>query len=277
MVDLFVTQINELLPEPQASLVVGMLFGIKTSMPTHFYDALITTGTIHMIALSGMNVSIIVSLLFEVLGRYFEKWTRIGVTLFGLVGFVFLVGAGPTIVRASIMGSLGILGIVIGRKSIPLLSLFIASLVMVIFDYKVLTDISFQLSCLATLGIILFAHKAEVVMNTQPVPQKPAKPIYSILEVIKSDLRVTLAAQVFTLSLLLWYFGRISLISPLANIAVGWLVAPIMYLGMVVIILSFVFKPLAYILAFILWVPLTIFITLITLFSKVPFASINVH
>jgi competence protein ComEC len=276
-IDLLSSQINELLPEPQASLVLGMLFGIRASMPEDFYEALITTGTIHMIALSGMNVSIIVWLLFEGLGRYFGKWTRIMVTLGGIVGFVLLVGAGPTIVRASIMGTLGVLAALVGRKSIPLLSLVIASIVMIAFDTEVLGDISFQLSFLATFGIILFAKKREHSMALQPgVNTSTAKPHYFV-ELLKSDLRVTLAAQVFTLPLIFWYFGRISLISPIANIAVGWLVAPIMYLVMATIVMSIAFKPLGYLLSFVLWVPVTIFIWVINLLSKMPFASVSME
>lgn len=273
MVDLFASRINELLPEPQASLVVGMLFGTKASMPPDFYESLIVTGTVHMIALSGMNVSIIVALLFEGLGKYFGKWTRIWITLGGILGFVLLVGAGPTIVRASIMGSLAVVAALLGRKSIPLLSLVIASIIMIAFDTQVVTDISFQLSFLATLGIILFAKKQ---VNESLLPEKTTtrKQNY-IVDVLKSDLRVTLAAQIFTLPVIFWYFGRISLISPLANIAVGWLVAPIMYLGMVTIVFSFVFKPVAILLSFLLWAPVTIFIMVVSLLSKVPFASIG--
>src|SRR3989344_3679811 len=273
MVDLFSSRINELLPEPQASLVVGMLFGTKASMPGDFYESLIATGTIHMIALSGMNVSIIVALLFEGLGKYFGKWTRIGITLGGIVGFVLLVGAGPTIVRASIMGSLAVVAALVGRKSIPLLSLVIASIIMIAFDSQVVSDISFQLSFLATLGIILFAKKPTIDPVVAFEKALPHKQNY-IVDVLKSELRVTLAAQVFTLPLIFLYFGRISLISPLANVAVGWLVAPIMYLGIVTILLSIIFRPLGYVFSFILWIPVTIFIWVITLLSKVPFARI---
>ena len=276
MVDLFSSRINELLPEPQASLVVGMLFGTKASMPGDFYESLIATGTIHMIALSGMNVSIIVALLFEGLGKYFGKWTRIGITLGGIVGFVLLVGAGPTIVRASIMGSLAVVAALVGRKSIPLLSLVIASIIMIAFDSQVVSDISFQLSFLATLGIILFAKKPTIDPVVAFEKALPHKQNY-IVDVLKSDLRVTLAAQVFTLPLIFLYFGRISLISPLANVAVGWLVAPIMYLGIVTILLSIIFRPLGYVFSFILWIPVTIFIWVITLLSKVPFASISLE
>lgn len=272
-VDIFTVRINELLPEPQASLVAGMLFGIRSSMPKDFYDALIATGTIHMIALSGMNVSIIVSLLFEGLGKYFGKWPRIAITLFGILGFVFLVGAGPTIVRASIMGSLTVLAAIVGRKSIPLLSLFIASIIMILFDREVITDISFQLSFLATLGIILFTNKH--IVESEVVSENTQKKPNYILNILQTDLKVTLAAQLFTLPLVFWYFGRISLISPLANIAVGWLVPFIMYLGIATILVSFIFKPLGYLLAFILWVPVTIFIWVINLLAKVPFASVS--
>jgi competence protein ComEC len=274
--DIFASRLNELLPEPHASLAVGMLFGIRSSMPRNFYDALIATGTVHMIALSGMNVSILVRLLFEGVGRYFSKWIRLIITFCGIIFFVILVGGGPTIIRASIMGSLTILAAMIGRKAIPIISLTIASIIMTLFNPQVLTDISFQLSFFATLGIILFASE-KYTINEPIHAQRNDSFLFYTTRALKTDLKVTLSAQVFTLPIIFWYFERISLIAPLANVAVGWLVGPIMYLSIIIIAASFIFKPIAYLLCLLLWVPLTIFIHLVTLLSKVPVASISLQ
>lgn len=286
---LLVERLNQLLPEPQASLLSGMLFGIKTTMPPDFYQALIITGTVHMIALSGMNISIVIRLLFDWTSMALGKKGSVMVTIFGIFGFVALVGPSPTIIRAAIMGSLTILATYLGRKNIPLYGLMVATIIMVLFDYSVISNISFQLSFLATLGIILVGgqsqentkiQQAPVLAKTPSnIPPIPPKKTFSLLKYIwasiKTDLRVTLAAQLFTLPIIWMNFHRISLISPAANIAVGWLVPFIMYGGLLMVVVSLVFEPISYLISLIVWVPLTIFITVITWLSKVPIASLE--
>ncbi len=291
--------INSLLPEPQASLLVGMLFGVKTFMPNQFYDDLIITGTLHVIALSGMNISIIIRLLFDFFGRMLGKVAGVLLTLLGIGGFVWVVGPSPTIVRASLMGSLTVLAILTGRRNIPLLALGLSAVAMILFDWSLWKNISFQLSFLATLGIILFTGKRVLSMSNfeHSIASKPVEgvseqlPEYmkishghsnllnrmtsSFVLLVKEDLRITLSAQVFTLPVILYHFHRISLISPIANVATGWLVPPIMYIGFLMLLLAPLFRPLGYIVALVVWVPLTIFIWVVELMAKLPGASIS--
>ncbi|MBI4130002.1 ComEC/Rec2 family competence protein [Candidatus Roizmanbacteria bacterium] len=279
MVDIITFHINALLPEPHASLLAGMLFGVHRSMPDEFYQSLIITGTLHVIALSGMNVSIIIRLLFDFLGNVLGKrWGVVG-TLLGIGGFVWLVGPSPTIIRASIMGSLTICAVVVGRKSIPLLALGVSAVLMILFDLSLWKNISFQLSFLATLGIILFANKSWKLSKENLPQEKSSKPTKtigsSLLSLLTSDLKVSLSAQVFTIPVILYQFHRISLISPIANVATGWLVGPIMYGGFLMIVLSLIFRPFGYLAGLIVWVPLTLFIWLVELLAKVPAASIS--
>ncbi len=271
-------KINELLPEPHASLLLGMIFGIRTTMPPDFYEALLTTGTIHMIALSGMNISIIIRLLFDSASPLLGKHGSVAVTLLGIALFLYIVGLGPTIVRAAIMGSLTIVASYLGRKSLPLYFLGAAGFIMVCINPAVVGDISFQLSFLATLGIILFGGSASSHVATKH-PEFPSNLTIAVITwlwaVVRADLRITLSAQLFTVPVILFNFHRISLISPLANVMVGWLVPFIMYGGLLLVFCSYVFKPLALLLSWVLWVPLTVFITVITWLSRVPIASIE--
>ena len=252
-----------------------MLFGVKRDIPDDFYSALVTTGTLHVIALSGMNISIIVRLLFESTSSFFNKRLAGSITFSGIIAFVLLVGFSASIVRASIMGCIGVLAVIIGRKDIPLISLFLTTLIMILLDPLVISSISFQLSIFATLGILLFAG------NKLPVHKKKTNTIVNNLLVmkfisfLKDDLRVTLSAQVFTLPLILFYFQRVSLISPLTNVAVGWLVAPITYLGFLTVFFSLVWLPLGRMAAVITWVPLNLFIWFVELTSSIPYASLE--
>ena len=169
---------------------------------------------------------------------------------------------------------------------------------MILISPVVITSISFQLSVFATLGIILFAsdqnkknkdreNKGIGQNNTALSLGAKSKPdtVYSrmiglfkecskvILSVFKENFAVTIAAQVFTVPLILFHFHRVSLIGPVANAVVGWLIAPITYLGFIVVFAGLVFEPLGRVMGFLVYVPLTIFIQLVYFFSSIPFAS----
>lgn len=265
-----VSVINQNLPEPQASLLAGMLFGVRRQMPSEFYEALVATGTLHVIALSGMNISIIIRLLFDFSAAVFGKLFGTLFTIFGIIGFVLFVGASPTIVRASLMGSLSILAVYFGRRDIPLLSLFLTAVAMLLIKPSIISNLSFQLSFLSTLGIILFAR--EKYVEGKKVKHGNSL-LSSIKKALKIDFKVTLSAQLFTLPVIFYNFHRVSLISPFANITTGWLVAPITYLGFLAVLLSLIWNKLGYLAFLIVWAPLTVFVIFVRLFSQVPFAS----
>lgn len=262
----FLSIINSLLPEPQASLLGGILFGVKATMPKDLYNALVVTGTLHIIALSGMNVSILVNLIAKITSFLGKKASSI-VTICLIVIFTLFVGASPSIVRAAIMGSVSLLATCFGRLNWGLLSLFLAAGTMLLFKLDLIKDLSFQLSFLATFGIILANRKRECQVSKSPSKQ--------LLSAIRQNFRLTLSAQIFTLPVILINFQRISLISPIVNLMIEWVVQPIMIVGFVVAILGWIWQPLGIIPAWIVWVPLTYFIKVVELFSKVPGASVQ--
>jgi competence protein ComEC len=262
----FLPVINRLLPEPHASLLNGILFGVKASMPTEFYQALITAGVLHIIALSGMNISILVNLLARMILRLGRK-RSILLTMASIWGFVWFVGFSPSIVRAAGMGCVSLLAVYLGRQHYGLLSLILISMIMLLFDWNLLKSISFQLSFLATLGIILAGGKTQC-QNTDGVKQ-------SLVSAVHENLRLTLSAQLFTLPVILFNFRRLSLIAPLANILTEWIMQPVMVLGFVTAISGLIWRPLGIIPAWVVWVPLTYFITVVQWLAKIPFASVQ--
>jgi competence protein ComEC len=262
----FLSVINTLLPEPQASLLNGILFGVKTSMPKEFYNSLVTTGTLHIIALSGMNITILTNLISIITLKGGRKKSSL-LTIFFIIIFILFVGPSPSIVRAGIMGSLSLLAVYFGRQSWAILSLIIATGIMLLVYNKLILDLSFQLSFLSTLGIIIggrikINNKADNLFN---------KFKYIFLQ----NLKITLSAQVFTLPVIVYNFHRISLIAPLANILIEWVTQPIMILGFVTSVVGIIWLPLGYLPAWFSWVFLTYFIKIIELLSKIPGASIS--
>ena len=262
----FIPILNCLLPEPQASLLNGILFGVKTTMPKDLYNALLITGTLHIIALSGVNISILTNLVARCtlfLGR------KIGsmVSIFLIILFVLFVGPSPSIVRAAIMGSLSLLAVYFGKQSWGLLSLILASGTMLLLDYKLISNISFQLSFLATLGIILANRKLEC--------QRQSGFIGELIFWFKENLKLTLSAQIFTLPVIVYNFHRISLIAPVANLLIEWMIQPIMVLGLVTSLMGWLWQPLGIIPAWFTWVPLTYLVTVVEWLAKVPLASVS--
>ncbi len=278
--------INSLLPEPHASLLAGMLFGVRRTMPGNFYDALINTGTLHVIALSGQNIAIIISLFGYITIRWFSRKTSAVITIIGITLFIFFVGPSPTVIRAGLMGSLSLVATIFGRRNWSMLSLILVSTIMIIVRPDWLIDISFQLSFLATLGIILFGSPPPNLPNHPKLPNNNNSynhtiGTYSKLAArelaadMRQNLRFTLAAQVFTIPLIMIRFGRVSLISPLANLLIGWSVTPIMLLGGVATVLGWIWLPFGIVLSWLVWVPLTYFIEVVNLLARLPFASLQ--
>ncbi len=258
------------LHEPHAGILLGILFGTKATLSKPFIESLLITGTIHIIALSGMNITMLVTFVQLILLSFLKRsQANIGAIVV-IIGFILMVGVSASVIRAAIMGSISLLAVNFGRKNVPLFTLFLAVTIMLLLHPPWVTDIGFQLSVFATLGIILFAKKEKQISTSQPISWFSR--VYSFIE---EDLRVTLSAQVFTIPLILFQFHRISLIAPLTNILIGWLIAPIMVIGFLMIACGLVWLPLAQMVGLVAWVFISTLITLVNLTAHIPFASIS--
>ncbi len=266
MVNPFIGVINSLLPEPHASLLNGILFGIKVSMPRNFYNALIATGVLHIIALSGVNISILTTLTAKTTLFMGRKASSI-LTICLIVLFVQFVGPSPSIIRAAMMGSLSLLAVYFGRRDWGLLSLFLVCGIMLLLDFSLIKNLSFQLSFAATFGIILANRRVERQYSNGLLD----KAIYWL----KENLKLTLSAQLFTVPIIFINFHRISLISPVTNILLEWVIQPIMVLGFITSLIGTIWLPLGMVFSWIVWVPLTYLIVVVETLAKIPGASIN--
>lgn len=285
------------LPEPHAGLLLGILFGTKATLSKPFTESLIQTGTIHIVALSGMNITMLISFVQLVCLRYLRRPIANLFSVGIIIGFIYVVGFSASVIRAAIMGCISLLAITLGRRNVPIYALLLAVSCMILLNPLWVVDLSFQLSVLATLGIILFARKEQVLRSqlTEIQPEKAKLQTIemqseyqhhgavagilrisrSIYRLIEDDLRVTLAAQVFTVPLILFTFHRVSLIAPLTNVLIGWLIAPIMLTGLVMIAVGLVWLPFAQIAGAVVWALLGMLIALIEWTGQVPFASVT--
>ncbi len=233
-----VGRLQSVLPEPHASLAVGILLGVKRNMPRDFYEQLVHTGTLHIVAASGYNVSVVSGAVIGVLARLVGQ--RVGVLL-GIVSimiYVILAGSSASIVRAGVMGCLSLIGIVLGRQRDARHLLWIAVFVMLMFKPRLITDVGFLLSVSATVGVLYVGE----ILKSQILK-------FSNWKWIQDYLVPTLAATIATAPIIWWHFGRLSLIGVLVNM----LILPVVPVIMLLSALAVVISPISYLLYVPLW------------------------
>ncbi len=266
--------LDALLPEPYAALANGMILGIESGIPRDLYAQFNLTGTSHVIVISGSNIALVSGILLAVFVRLTRRRKRLASTLAitGIVLYTLLVGADPAVTRAAIMGSVYVLAVAQERQSLALLSLFGAGLVMLLLNPLTLWDVGFQLSFTATLGLILHSRPLQRWWNARIGKRLPRLANNLLAE----GLLVTLAAQITTLPLIVAYFGRLSLISFLANVLILSVQPVILVGGGLSIVAGLAWLPLARLIALAphacLW--WTVFI--VQKAAVVPFASLEI-
>jgi competence protein ComEC len=253
--------IARLVPDPEASLLQGILLGIRSGIPADLYDDYNATGTSHIIVISGSNIAFVAALFALSFGRVLGRRRAYWFTLAGITLYVLLVGAEAAVVRAGLMGGLLITALYLGRRSTAYVSLFASALVLTVIQPTALWDVSFQLSFAATLSLILFFPALEhlfeqglarVTPAAGPASEGRSRPG---LRFLNDALILTLAAQVLTLPVVVYHFGRLSLVAPLANLLILPVQPPIMALGGAATLVALVpfLEPLARALAWVPW------------------------
>ncbi len=222
--------IDATLPEPYAALAKGILLGIESDIPRDLYGDFNATGTSHIIVISGFNIAIVAGLFLALLGPLLGSRRAGLVSVLGIGLYVLLVGADAAVVRAGIMGGIFAIGRVVGRRTHALNSLFGSALVMLAFNPLTLWDVGFQLSFLATLGLIVILPSLQNAFQQTLSPFMPTHWKGPLFDLLNEALVVTAAAQITTTPLIVATFGRLSLISLLTN-ALILPVQPLIMLG----------------------------------------------
>lgn len=220
-VAIFTSLINSYLPEPHASLLNGILFGVKLKMTAGFYQQLKNVGLLHIVVLSGMNITLL-SALIAYLTRSVGKHLSLLMTMLAIILFIIFVRPQAPIVRAGLMGMLTSVAIIYGRPQIGLYFLLVSAVIIGLVWPQWLTSISFQLSYGATLGILLFSPKKH---------QKARTRIDALSQWVWHDLAISFSAQILTAPLIFVYFKQVSLIALLSNLLVSFLIGPLMVVG----------------------------------------------
>ena len=260
----FLDAISRILPEPHGAFLLGLLIGLKKAIPESLNEAFIATGVSHIVVVSGYNISIITKSLLKTRGRVGRRIASI-FSILVVLGFVVITGAEASVMRAAAMGLLLILAMNVGRTYYAVNALILVGAAMIFINPRILRfDVGFQLSFLATLGLILLS----------PIFEKWLKRVPDFLQ-FRTNLASTLAAQIFVLPLLIFYFDRVSLLAPLVNVLVLWAIPYTMFFGFFVGLLGIIYLPLGQLLAGLPWVLLEYMIRVVEFFAAVPLASVS--
>jgi competence protein ComEC len=218
-----------IIPYPESGLMGGLVIGTKDFLSEQLRTEFISTGTIHIVALSGYNVSIVAEAIMKFFGALFSQLVSISLGIFAIIIFVIMTGASSTAVRAGIMGILALVARMTGRPYVAFRGLILAVFFMVLYNPRTLVfDVSFQLSFLATLGLIFVS----------PVVSKWLKRIHS--NFLREMLSATISAQIAVLPFLVYKMGVLSLSSLPVNILILPFIPPAMLFGTIAGFISFV-------------------------------------
>jgi len=195
--------VQRTLPEPHAALLTGLLVGSAAGMPESLRLALVGSGTSHLVVVSGYNITLVAAFLQSIFRS--ARILRIAAPLFGVWAFTLLAGANAPAIRAALMATAALIALSTGRGADALGALALAAAGMLLLDPHLVFELGFQLSVLATLGLVALQPRVAALIGW--IPERLREPVSS-----------TLAAQLATAPLLAATFHQISVVAPLANL-----------------------------------------------------------
>jgi competence protein ComEC len=269
--------IASILPEPQASLLTGILLGVDSGIPRDLMDDFSATGTTHIIAISGFNFTIIANILAGLARWSFGKRRAFWVAIGGVAVYTILVGASAAVVRAAIMGVLSLLAQRLGRETYAPASLAAAAFVMTLGNPDVLWDVGFQLSFAATIGLVLYTEPLERFLERALARVTSPERAQEVVSSISEALLVTIAVEVTILPVILYHFGQLSLVTLASNLLVLPVQSYLMMVGGLATLLGLAIRSLGRAVGWVAWVFLTYTIEVVRSLARVGVASMPVR
>lgn len=263
-------RIYVLWPDPEASLLAGILLGVESGISDQVQKAFRDTGTTHIIAISGFNITIVAGLFSRLFSRLLNKRQAALAAVLGISLYTLLVGADPAVVRAAVMGGLSIFAGQIGRRQHGLNAAALASLIMILINPRLPWDISFQLSLSATLGLILYADPLATWFLGLSSRFLPLETAQKLTQPVSEYFLFTLAAQLTTLPVMIYHFHSFSISTFLANPAILPVQPPIMIIGGLGLILGLIWLPLGRGMAPLVYPFVLYTIRVVEWFSRIP-------
>lgn len=255
--------VSNTLPSPQSALLSGMVLGVKSDLPSEFKQALINTSTIHIVVVSGQNLSLLAGFIMTFSFLIGRKKTLI-ISLTVVVLYAILTGLQIPVLRAAIMVVLATISQLFGRTSQTPIILLITALSMLIYQPNWLLSISFQLSFLATVAVTLVAPVIIARLSFFP-------------EIIKQDFGVSIAAQLLTWPIIAINFHQLSLLGVFTNTFILFTIPIIMITGPISILGSLINPDLGWLISQIPLIFLNYFVYIVELFNQSALSTIYIQ
>jgi len=267
------------IPEPQASLTQGILLGIRYNIPAEVKYDFAQTGTAHLLAISGLHLSIMAGILLSIgiwlfgKKRFIYIWLALGIIWL----YAILTGLHPPVVRGAIMASLFLSAELLGRQRTAITSLAFAAAVMVGIDPPILFDAAFQLSFLAIAGLIFITPPLRELGSRAVKATLGEKGVaVSLANIVSDGFSVTLAAVIAVWPLIAHYFGVVSLVGPLATFLAMLALPFIIVIGAAAGLVGLFFIPLAQGIGWIAWLFNSYMLFIVGGFAALPLSSVEV-
>lgn len=268
----------QVLPEPQASLAQGIILGIRGNIPTQLNKDFSETGTAHILAISGLNLSIVAGLMLSIgtwlFGR--RRYLYIWLALATIWLYALLTGMYPSVVRGAIMASVFLIAELLGRQRSAITALTFAATIMVSLEPQILFSVSFQLSFLAMAGLIfIFPPLQDLgrrVVNTTLGKYQIVVPTANF---VSDSFSVTLAAIIAVWPVVAYYFGIVSLVGPLATLLALPALPGIIIAGVLTGGLGLIALPAAQITSWLAWLFLSYLLLIVNGFAALPLSSVE--
>jgi len=261
----WLNNVGKVIPDPAVSLLGGLVVGAKRSLGADLQEDFRKTGIIHVVVLSGYNVTIVA----EAIMRFFSFLPQLfGISIGGIaiIFFAILTGGSATVVRASFMALLVLLARATGRTYAITRALFIAGFFMILHNPKILVfDSSFQLSFTATIGLIYLAPKIEQYFKLVPTRWQ-----------LREFATATVATQLLVLPMILYKMGDLSLVALPVNLLILASIPITMLFGFITGVIGFMSSFLSLPFAFVTYALLAYQLKVVDLFASLPFASLHI-
>ena len=260
------------LPEPEAGLAAGILIGLRDRVDRDLAAAFTTAGVSHVVAISGWNIAIVAALVGALLRGRLGRRARSLVTLVAIVAYTVAAGGSASVVRAAVMAAVVLLARESGRAGAAATALGWAVTLLLLAEPATVGDAGFQLSVLATAGLIAWATSITARLRSVRGGIMPAW--------LAESLGVSFAAEAATLPVVLAGFGRFAVLAPAVNLVVVPLVPAAMATGALALVggwLGLAGAPsvLAVVLGLPGWLVLAVLVTVVRAAAALPFASVN--
>ena len=207
-----------LVPEPESGILLGIVLGERASVSADLAYAFAVSGTTHLLAISGFNMTLVGAAVALALRGRVRPVARAAATVAAIVAYSLLVGLAPSVMRAALMASVASCGLASGRRAATANALCVAVTAMLFADPAAIADLWFILSATATAGLVLW--QAQLAARFAGLPGA-----------LREGLATTLAASAPTLPVVAAAFGRVSLVSPVANLVAVPMFPPLMIAG----------------------------------------------